>query len=379
MTISEMHTAFKVELDKTSSLELPAFEPEEIDYWLNQGISKFVKNRYDGLNSKNKGFEQSQKRTDDLAPLIFRKVISPNNTVIDDINEFKAKYDGIDKKNSVLYSKPVDIFVIISEEIELYYKKLGDTYSYINSISDTISTDVKYLVLQSDLTMDPTSPIDSNALRFLVYDGKYYKSCVIVTGTSGAVNLMVLNSGLEITISPRLKIVPVKSISFNYYSETLNNPYSEHIMHYEEAKPLRIVRDVYYTEYDISYNFFEFVTDGTYGLGKYYLTYIRIPKRFNSLTTSNITSGDVIFGLKYIVVGSSITYNAITYSVGDTFYGVQDITVFTGTGTLTLVKVNTDLPKHIHDEVVKVAVGMALENIEQPRYNTYSNEINTME
>ena len=35
MTISEMHLAFKLELDKTSALELPSFEPEEIDFWLN--------------------------------------------------------------------------------------------------------------------------------------------------------------------------------------------------------------------------------------------------------------------------------------------------------------------------------------------------------
>ena len=35
MDIEAMHIGFKVELDKTSSLELPAFEAEEIDYWLN--------------------------------------------------------------------------------------------------------------------------------------------------------------------------------------------------------------------------------------------------------------------------------------------------------------------------------------------------------
>jgi hypothetical protein len=41
--------------------------------------------------------------------------------------------------------------------------------------------------------------------------------------------------------------------------------------------------------------------------------------------------------------------------------------------------VSSDLPEHTHDELVKLAVQMALENIEQPRYGTYSREVSTME
>lgn len=78
MTISEMHNYVKVELDKTSSLELPAFEPEEIDYWLNESIRKFVETRYNGANTKNSSFEESQKRIDDLRTLV--ELASPTIT-----------------------------------------------------------------------------------------------------------------------------------------------------------------------------------------------------------------------------------------------------------------------------------------------------------
>lgn len=38
--------------------------------FLNEAIDKFVKTRYSGLNIKNEGFEQSQKRIDDLRTLV---------------------------------------------------------------------------------------------------------------------------------------------------------------------------------------------------------------------------------------------------------------------------------------------------------------------
>lgn len=70
MTIANMHIAVKLGLDKTSALDLPAFEPEEIDHWLNKAILKFVKTRYSGVNVKGESFEQTQKRVDDLSTLV---------------------------------------------------------------------------------------------------------------------------------------------------------------------------------------------------------------------------------------------------------------------------------------------------------------------
>ena len=70
MTIEEMHISVKLGLDKSAALELPAYEPEEIDLWLNNAIQTFVKTRYSGVNPKNQSFEETQKRIDDLRTLI---------------------------------------------------------------------------------------------------------------------------------------------------------------------------------------------------------------------------------------------------------------------------------------------------------------------
>lgn len=70
MTINQAHNYIKLEVDKTSSLELPAFEPEEIDYFLDDSILTFIKTRYSGNNSKQESFEETQKRIDDLRTLV---------------------------------------------------------------------------------------------------------------------------------------------------------------------------------------------------------------------------------------------------------------------------------------------------------------------
>jgi hypothetical protein len=80
MTTSQMHIAFKLELDKIDSLQYPSFTTNEIDYWLNQGIRKFVKTRYSGVNYKRDGFEQTQKRIDDLRTLVHEESIDCTST-----------------------------------------------------------------------------------------------------------------------------------------------------------------------------------------------------------------------------------------------------------------------------------------------------------
>ena len=93
MNISQMHQAFKLELDKSNALEYPAYLPEEIDFWLNKSIKTFVKTRYSGFNIKKQGFEESQKRIDDLRSLVKEDQLVPvidtnNTTYLDDITTY---------------------------------------------------------------------------------------------------------------------------------------------------------------------------------------------------------------------------------------------------------------------------------------------------
>jgi hypothetical protein len=111
------------------------------------------------------------------------------------------------------------------------------------------------------------------------------------------------------------KRVGVTETTVDRYRDDIDNPFSEHILHHEWARPLRLFRG----------NIVEIISDDDYIVVAYYLRYLKKP------------------------------------SIVD------------------LPSTNCDLPDHTHSEIVKLSVGMYLENTKNNRYQSYSNEINTME
>jgi len=70
MNITEMHLAIQQGVDKINSFQADTLLSEEIDLELNKAINKFVNLKYGKNNLYTKGFEESQKRVDDLRVLI---------------------------------------------------------------------------------------------------------------------------------------------------------------------------------------------------------------------------------------------------------------------------------------------------------------------
>lgn len=72
MKYIELEEAFELEIKRLDdNLSKPT--TSDIEYWLNAGLDKFIKTRYSGNNVKRTGFEQTQKRIDDLRTLIVDK------------------------------------------------------------------------------------------------------------------------------------------------------------------------------------------------------------------------------------------------------------------------------------------------------------------
>jgi len=226
MTIANMHIAVKLGLDKSAKLELPAFEPEEIDLWLNDAIRKFVKTRYSGTNAKGKSFEETQKRIDDLRSIVVFDTLTSSSST--------------EYTNAYTVDLPADYWFSVSEEV-----------------------------------------------------------AIVVSGVS---------------TNPR---IGVTQVSLDEYTQKLADPFSEHILHYSTAKPLRFIKE----------DTIVLTSDGNYTIPTVYLTYLKKPAEVQVTATA----------------------------------------------------VDCDLPEHTHDEIVKLAVNMMLENIEQPRYRTHLNEVNSME
>lgn len=72
MKYIELQEAFELEIDRLdNNIEKPT--TSDMEYWLMAGLDKFIKTRYSGINYKRMGFEQDQKRIDDLRTLVTNK------------------------------------------------------------------------------------------------------------------------------------------------------------------------------------------------------------------------------------------------------------------------------------------------------------------
>lgn len=88
MTIEQFHREFKVFFDKADSSAYPEFLDGEIDIYLNEAQERIVKQRYGKNNIYRSGFEELQKRTEDLKELVVSKFTSlSSNTAYQDIGD----------------------------------------------------------------------------------------------------------------------------------------------------------------------------------------------------------------------------------------------------------------------------------------------------
>ncbi len=119
-----MHTSFKILLDKEDTLNFPNFEPEHIDYFLNEeGQDVLVKQRYSGrVDAKSQALEETQKRTDDLRVLITDVTILPEAVNV------------ANKPNALFFTLPTDYWFAINEEANISYEDCSgaSTTSRIN-------------------------------------------------------------------------------------------------------------------------------------------------------------------------------------------------------------------------------------------------------
>src|SRR6478736_5030369 len=77
MTILEYHKQFKLFLDKVSSEQLPEFTSKQIDVFLHEAEVRIIKQAYGQNNIYKKGYQEIQKRTDDLNTLVKTGYLKP--------------------------------------------------------------------------------------------------------------------------------------------------------------------------------------------------------------------------------------------------------------------------------------------------------------
>lgn len=113
--ISQWHIDFKLGYDKTDSLNYPNFLPEEIDVFLNNAQDRFIEERAYGTNFKKEGFEENQKRFDDLRNIIKNYKTTTFTTTVNN------------KPNGVFINLPTDYRHAIQEDIKINYQDCKDS------------------------------------------------------------------------------------------------------------------------------------------------------------------------------------------------------------------------------------------------------------
>jgi hypothetical protein len=230
MTGQEIHSYFKLELDKTNTSSVVSFEPDEVNYWVNCGALKYVNTRYTGNNPTGSSFEQTQKRIDDLHNLVKEYTFTyPNGGIA----EKGGKY-VVDLTHKIKVNNE-DKYVI------------GD---YLHSVGESV----------------------------VIFDLDYY---------NGGTGLKCWQGTKTDITNAKKSNVPISSTPINTitkkilnYKQELTNSLSDYHYHNGTANPISVWS---------TYNTVDLYTDGNYGIYSYTLAYIRVPEKVDSkFYTDNI-------------------------------------------------------------------------------------------
>ena len=185
MDIDSMHNEFKLLMDKADGGGSPSFLTSEIDRFLNAAIEKFVAKRAFGNNPRRTGFEEDQKRRDDLRNIVNNETLYPGIHI-----------STINKPNGVFVTLPRNYRHAINEEaLVRTLDSIGtekrvsvktithDRYNKI--IEDPFNKPEKNTVYRLDYNNDRVELICGEGQVIDNYYLRYLKNPAIVSKTTG--------------------------------------------------------------------------------------------------------------------------------------------------------------------------------------------------
>ena len=137
-----MHIAVNLGVQKIASFQADTLLPQEIDFELNIAMMKLIKQKYNATSNRlGKGFEQSQKRIDDIRNLVVTtnsNTISTGGFLTDALGTYIYNTSGtniyVDKA-----TLPLDHLFLVSVFAEVYYNCNGTIVSKF--VEETKNTD----------------------------------------------------------------------------------------------------------------------------------------------------------------------------------------------------------------------------------------------
>lgn len=168
MNVSEMHLQFKISLDKIDSEAYSEILPEEIDIYLNNAELDLIKLRYGLNNIYHKGFEQNQKRVDDLKNLVVSNFCETVKLdLIDDYNLFEVKLDSLYLDEVHENESSFEYMFFIKGLAKVNYKSCSGYKKGIQVQQDDITS----------IALDPFNRPKANEPNFYFENGNIYLWC----------------------------------------------------------------------------------------------------------------------------------------------------------------------------------------------------------
>ena len=139
MDVLNMHIALQQAVDRINSLRADRLEPEERDLELNKAMQRFINQRYGKNNIYQEGFEESQKRIDDLRTLLkehsdtvtFKEILKTGEIWVDTF-QLPKDYMYLVNQRSTIYldrCKPVP-YDLETETVILYVFTFSDLMAF---------------------------------------------------------------------------------------------------------------------------------------------------------------------------------------------------------------------------------------------------------
>lgn len=191
--------------------------------FINEAIDKFYKTRYSGINNKSEGFEQSQKRIDDLRSLVKTKKYTDTITNTDNKYEVELPNDYVMLLGDTAGIQPIDDYNDpcwgYSEDGDYIIKRNDTIEATIETIDRQLSNSLSEHRLKY-CTARPLRLIQGNKI-YLYTDGKYKVSEYTITYLSKPVLLDSKNiTNTEYTSLPEHTHMEIVKMAVQLYLAT---------------------------------------------------------------------------------------------------------------------------------------------------------------
>lgn len=378
MTIEEMHIAVNLGVQKIASFQVDNLLPQEIDHELNNAMHRFIKQRYSPEGNKYRdGFEQSQKRIDDLRALVVEA-------------QLKCFYHGasITGFNVDRAPLPNDYMFLVNAYHDGFYDctqtvtPQTSTYTYtVVKVSLSPPAGYEGYILTS-INVGGTSIVAANTgmdLPYLLDENNYNADLITdIAPVASDPDFPTDNSAA----------LPTYDINSLVSHEVTPTGHSNEII-YLFTGPVSAAGDVtavWANPTDITQTQSATYVQPTASTVTYraYNALGLVPGTNQRAKMSYVQHDDILSLLGDPFNTSS--YDSIKYTMEENFIDVySDNSFFTTFVNIKYIKqpksmsnalnIGCELAPHTHQEIVEMAVQSILEAISDPRYNSQSREV----